>query len=199
MTKPLSQKALKKEEELKPYWDLFISEHRHTKYISNDALAAKSVDLHDMTRLEALNIIKNILGNDSDLKRLQNSFKVFKNRKSKNIKPVELKSPNIDKLDSLKNRFGFSSYDEVLDYLFTPDEWLTEELITQSMFQQKEERALSLEGSVKSISKRLLPQTKLTLARAMDEMYISGAKLKTTSHKKVLSSLEAHPIKQALK
>ncbi len=137
MIKPLSEKALKKEKELKPYWDLFISQNRHAKYISNNTLAANGVNLLEITRLEALTVIKSVMEDDSDLKRLQDSFKVFKNRKSKNIKPVELKSPNIDKLDRLKDKFGFSSYDEVLEYLLTPDEWLTEELIQQNMTQSE--------------------------------------------------------------
>ncbi len=184
-----------KEQELAPYWKDFIAQKRYQKYISEQILVELDIDLLNLSRAEAIKCLRLHI-DESRLKDLLNSFKVFKNRLSKGIKPIEINQQSKLKLDNIKQRCGFSSYDEALDYLFNPEPWLLEYLQELNHL----DSALSLEQRFSVLCQRLQPQHLSTLNNVVDEMFLSGLKQKQVQAKQSAQAcLENHPIKRIIK
>ncbi len=186
----------KKDREL--YWQRFVSQGRHSKYISQAELDANKLVLSELTRTQAFKQLKKLM-TAGDLTKLKGALKTFKHREKNSKITLEISHEAKLKLDILKSKFGFESHDETLSYLMSSsrEPWLDQEL--ENIDHNSESTALSFLQLFKVFSSQLPANKRRLLRTVLKTVYFAGAALYSRSQKKVETSLDDEPFYKSLK
>ncbi len=189
---------IKEKEDRELYWQRFVNQNRHSKYISQDELDANNIVLSELTRTQAFKQLKMIM-TSGELGKLKGALKTFKHREKNSKVTLEISHEAKLKLDILKSKFGFESHDETLSYLMSSsrEPWLDQAL--ESIEFNSESTALSFLQLFKVFGSQLPSNKRRLLRTVLKTVYFSGAALYSRSKSKIEKSQEDEPYHNSLK